>query len=121
MLVTDITPTIQVHHLDTSIDFFQTLGFSLDWKWPESSPTHASLSNSGKSFMLALIDLKQEIAPADLYFRVEHVSELRDRLEEQGISIGDLVKSDYGMLEFRISSPEGHQLAFGEPSGVWQG
>lgn len=120
MHINGITSTLQVHDLDQAITFYIQLGFDLDWKWPESAPTHASISSSGHSFMLEKIDSTTLPSRADLYFRVQNVESLHKSLASKGIEIGELQKMDYGMLDFSISSPNGHHLTFGEPSGEWK-
>ncbi|MDF1694221.1 MAG: VOC family protein [Saprospiraceae bacterium] len=121
MKINGIVCTLQVHDLDRSISFYNSIGFSLDWKWPESDPTHASLSTSGHSFMLVQIDIKNKPQIGDLYFRVEEVEKIHQELIRKKIQVSKLVKTDYGMLDFSIESPSGHHLVFGQPSGEWNG
>ena len=121
MKITGIVSTLQVHDLDAAIQFYNTLGFDLEWKWPDQNPSHASIISSGWSFMLAKIDGSKKPEKADLYFRVENVEELHKAIEENNIPTSGLQKTDYGMLDFSITSPNGHHLVFGEPSGEYQG
>ncbi len=121
MKITGIISTLQVHDLDLSIAFYQNLGFNIDWKWPEDSPSHASISSSGYSFMLEKIGKESIPEKADLYFRTEGVEQLHKVFADKNIEVGDLQKTDYGMLDFSIKSPNGHHLVFGEPSGEYQG
>ena len=71
MKVTGINPTLQVHDLKKAGDFYVSLGFNLDWIWPEENPTHGSVSSGGFSFMFTRIDSHIEPQKGDLYFRVE--------------------------------------------------
>lgn len=121
MKISGITSTLQAHDLDKSIAFYKNLGFNIDWKWPEDSPSHASISSSGFSFMLEKISLDQKPNKADLYFRVEKVEQLHEELTNKNVSVGNLQKAAYGMLDFSIQSPNGHHLVFGEPSGEFEG
>ena len=121
MKITGIVSTLQVHDLDTAIQFYINLGFELEWKWPDQNPSHASIKSSGWSFMLEKIDSSIKPARADLYFRVENVEDLHKSIEEKDVQNSGLQKTDYGMLDFSITSPNGHHLVFGEPSGEYQG
>jgi len=121
MKITGIISTLQAHDLDISIAFYKNLGFNLEWKWPEDSPTHASISSSGFSFMLEKINEDQTPNKADLYFRTEDVRNLHKDLANNNIIVSDLEKAAYGMLDFSVKSPNGHHLVFGEPSGEFEG
>jgi len=121
MKITAIVSTLQVHNLDTSIAFYTKLGFDLEWKWPEINPGHASISSSGYSFMLEKIDDSQKPDKADLYFRVEEVEQLHKNFKNNNITVADLQKTAYGMLDFSVQSPNGHHLVFGQPSGEYEG
>ncbi len=121
MKITGLVSTLQTPDLDNSILFYENLGFTLDWKWPDASPSHASLSSSGFSFMLEKINPDQKPEKADLYFKVEEVENLHQTFLDKNIQVGGLQKTDYGMLDFSIKSPAGHHLVFGEPSGEYQG
>ena len=120
MIVTGIISTLQVAHLEKDITFYIELGFKLDWKWPEKDPTQASISASDHSFMLAVVDKSLHIEKADLHFRVEDVENLYKELSIKKISMGALTQTDYGMLDFSVTSLNGHHLVFGQPSGDWQ-
>ena len=121
MKVTGINPTLQVHDLNEAAEFYTSLGFELEWLWPDDAPTHGSVSSNGYSFMFVKIekDAKPEIG--DLYFRVENVAQLHSELKDKNIDVSELVKTEYGMLDFSVNDPYGHHLVFGEPSGEWEG
>ncbi len=121
MKVTRITSTLQAHDLDKTIAFYENLGFNLDWKWPNDSPSHASISSSGLSFMLKKIDIDSKPNKADLYFRVEMVEQLHEKFVNNDVQVSELQKTAYGMLDFSMLSPNGHNLVFGEPSGEYEG
>ena len=121
MKVTGINPTLQVHYLNKAAEFYTKLGFHLDWIWPDDSPTHGSVSSNGFSFMFEKIDEDRTPEKGDLYFRVEQVERLYEKMKADGIKVSDLVKSPYGMLDFSIQDPFGHHLVFGEPSGEYEG
>ena len=117
MKVTGLNPTLQVHDLHKAAEFYTSLGFKLEWLWPDDKPTHGSVSSHGFAFMFAIIDSATKPEIADLYFRVENVEQLHAELKSKGVTVSDLVKTDYGMLDFSIKDPYGHHLVFGEPSG----
>ena len=121
MKITGLVSTLQTQDLEKSISFYEKLGFNLEWKWPEDSPSHASIISSGFSFMLEKTSADQKPEKADLYFKVEEVKKLHQSFLDNNIPVGDLQKTDYGMLDFSIKSPSGHHLVFGEPSGEYQG
>ncbi|MEM9544781.1 MAG: glyoxalase superfamily protein [Bacteroidota bacterium] len=121
MKVTGINPTLQVYDLKVAADFYTTLGFKLEWLWPDDTPTHGSVSSNGHSFMLAKIDKAEKPEIGDLYFRVDGVEELYNELKSKNIEVSRLEKTAYGMLDFSVNDPYGHHLVFGEPSGEWEG
>lgn len=121
MKINAITSTLQVHDLDQSVSFYKNLGFELDWIWPDDTPSHASLSSSGYSFMLEKVDTSKVPARADLYFRADDIEQLHSHYLQKKIEVSELQKTDYGMLDFSITSPNGHHLTFGEPSGEYDG
>ena len=120
MKVSAIVCTLQVHDFDTSISFFEKLGFNLEWKWPDPTPIHASISSSGLSFMLEKIDAQAKPEKGDLYFRIDGVEQLHKTFTEKNLKVSGLQKTDYGMLDFSIKSPSGHHLTFGQSSGEFE-
>lgn len=116
-----IVPTITAHSLHKAKEFYAHLGFSVDWMWPDDKPTHLSLSWDGVSFMVQNVEEASSIHRADLYFRVAGVRELHNSMSQKLDSLPDLIKTDYGMLDFSIDDPWGHKLTFGEPDGEWEG
>lgn len=121
MKVIGLNPTLQVHDLKKASDFYVSLGFKLDWIWPEENPTHGSVSSGDFAFMFAKIDLTQQPQIGDLYFRVENVESLHAEIKSKNIEVSDLIKTDYGMLDFSLTDPFGHHIVFGQPSGEWEG
>lgn len=121
MKVTGLNPTLQVHDLKKASEFYVSIGFQLDWIWPEEDPTHGSVSSGGFSFMFAKIDAAQKPQIGDLYFKVEDVDSLYSELKSKGIHVSELTKTEYGMLDFSLTDPFGHHIVFGQPSGDWEG
>ena len=120
MKVIGINPTLQVQDLKVASEFYISLGFNLDWIWPDENPTHGSVSSGGFSFMFAKIDNDKKPEKADLYFKVEEVEQLHAELKSKKIEVSDLVKTEYGMLDFSLTDPYGHHIVFGQPTGEWK-
>jgi uncharacterized glyoxalase superfamily protein PhnB len=120
MKVTGINPTLQVHDLKIASEFYVSLGFNLDWLWPEETPTHGSVSSGGFSFMFAKIDEGSKPEIGDLYFKVEEVEKLYAKIKSKHIEVSNLTKTEYGMLDFSLTDPFGHNIVFGQPSGEWE-
>ena len=121
MKVTGINPTLQVYDLKKASDFYTSLGFNLDWIWPDDNPTHGSVSSGEFSFMFTKIEDATKPQIGDLYFRVENVEKLHASLKSKNIEVSELTKTAYGMLDFSVTDPNGHHLVFGEPSGEYTG
>ena len=117
MKVTGINPTLHVHDLKRASEFYVSLGFNLDWIWPEENPTHGSVSSGGFSFMFAKIDENIKPQIGDLYFKVEEVDKLYEEIKSKNIEVSKLMKAEYGMLDFSLTDPFGHHIVFGQPSG----
>ena len=115
MKVIGINPTLQVHDLIKASEYYISLGFSLDWIWPEENPTHGSVSSGGFSFMFTKIDKNTKPEIGDLYFKVEEVEKLYAEIKSKNIKVSDLTKTDYGMLDFSLTDPFGHHIVFGQP------
>ena len=130
-------PTLPVSHLELGIEFYERLGFEVDWRWPDDGPTHAGLMRDGCSIMLSQCDPK---APGDVYFIVDDVSachaailagrtwELAGRLaraDEAGHVPPEASKRPprnpeehpYGLRDFCVIDPWGNCLSFGQPLG----
>jgi uncharacterized glyoxalase superfamily protein PhnB len=120
MKVIGINPTLQVHDLKRASEFYVSLGFILDWIWPEENPTHGSVSSGNFSFMFAKVDESTEPEKGDLYFKVEEVEKLYSEIKSKNIKVSELSKTDYGMLDFSLTDPFGHHIVFGQPSGEWE-
>ncbi len=120
MILQSITPTIQVTDLRKAISFYQKLEFSEDWRWPESNPTHASISNNGHNFMIVRKDETKDIQRADLYFTVSDIKVYHQAIISTDLEIPTLQLTDYGMLDFTITDPWGYLLTFGSPSGEYK-
>lgn len=115
-----IVTTIQVTDLEKAIEFYNKLGFTKDWIWPDKTPTHASLSKDGVGFMITINMDQEDIQKGDLYFRISNVEGYYKYLKSQRIIDENLIQSNYGMLDFSLTDPWGHRLTFGEPKGDFE-
>ncbi len=120
-------PTMAVPNLEAGIEFYERLGFEVDWRWPAPSPTHSGLMRGSCSIMLALCD---PYVCADVYFIVDDVKACHTAIvEAQPWQLA--AKADdpparslqapsepketaYGLRDFSLIDPWGHSLSFGE-------
>ena len=126
-------PTFAVPALEVGIEYYQKLGFSVDWRWPEEQPTHAGLLRGACSIMLAECDPEVK---GDVYFIVDdveacHAGILEGRAWEMAESAGALADGcppklslvpppppedkPYGLRGFWVVDPWGNSLSFGQP------
>ena len=128
-------PTLAVPELEMGIEYYERLGFSLDWRFPLTNPTHAGLVLGSCSIMLSLCEPKER---ADLYFIVDDIracyqaivdAEPWDLAEEAGrmaqredlppararLAPPEPKATAYGLTDFSMVDPWGHHLTFGQP------
>ncbi len=128
-------PTLAVAELSTGIEFYERLGFVVDWRWPEENPEFAGLMHGDRSIMLSQCDPD---ALAALYFIVDdvqacHAHVIESKLWELAASTSaNSTRPDcppvracqppqpperkpYGLIDFAIIDPWGHELSFGQP------
>jgi len=121
-----VTPMLHVSNIRASLDFYQTrLGFTRvssdaqlrDWRW-------ARVVCGRCDFMLmeTLADLHLPQGcdaetntgwPVQLYFLLDDVETLYQRLRAQGCTVSALRQTKYGLMEFSMQDPDGHMLGFG--------
>ncbi len=127
-------PTLAVPELELGIEYYERLGFSLDWRFPASNPSHAGLVLGPCSIMLALCEPTER---ADLYFIVDDVEachraildgEPWELAQEAGSAAQRAdcpparalqappqpKRTAYGLVDFSMVDPWGHQLTFGQ-------
>jgi catechol 2,3-dioxygenase-like lactoylglutathione lyase family enzyme len=136
--VSSVSPTIAVPDLELALEFYESLGFELEWSFPEEEPTHQSVRIGSVTLMMALTEPSER---ADLYFLVDDVDACfefivankpwviaersRDSSERDDCPPDRSLrrplepeKRSYGMKDFEIIDPWGHQLTFGRED--WQ-
>jgi catechol 2,3-dioxygenase-like lactoylglutathione lyase family enzyme len=105
---------LPVRSLQSSIEFYGKLGFSVEqkddgWGW-------AMLSFDECRLMLdQSINLHRD-APRDsvIYLYPEDVVEYHQHVRGNGLVVPDLDVTFYGMTEFRVDDPDGNRLWIGQ-------
>ena len=111
--VESVIPTLAMADLADGIAYFEKLGFTREWTWPEEAPTHAGLCFGEVSIMLCECDPKER---GDLYFIVDDVEKCHTHIAEAlGGDVPEPSDAAYGLRDFSIRHPHGHQLTFGQP------
>lgn len=127
-------PTLAVPDLDAAIEFYEKLGFNVDWKWPENEATHAGLMLGECSIMVSLSEPDER---GEIYFIVSDVMACHKYImaakpwKLAGKAGGLANRPDcppsranhppnnpeersYGLKDFSLIDPWGHCLIFGE-------
>ncbi len=119
MTFADIIPRLPVADLRRTLAFYQgTLGFHIDVRWPDDSPSFAVLTRDKASAGFFLLDEHRPgvIGYAELYIEVPDARALHATLQGQvPIEWGPEVYS-YGRREFAIRDPDSYLLIFSEPT-----
>ena len=111
--LTSAMPCLPVTDLEQAIHFYTRLGFSLDWRYPEGGDsTHAGMKLHDVSLLLNHCSGTPQ--RQDIYFFVADIMSFHRQLKTQFSEIPDLVEAEYGMTDFTLLDPWGHQLSFGE-------
>lgn len=115
-----VIPSFPVLDLSESIRFYQRLGFTLKWSYPEASPDHAGLALDDVSLMLFSNQQGEgegdlEWGPRSLYVLMHHVDAFHAHVASTlGATPARPEDSDYGMRDFEVMDPSGNRLTFGE-------
>ena len=51
--------------------------------------------------------------PSQLFFLIDDVTVLHERLKSMGCNVSELRLTKYGLMEFSMQDPDGHMLGFG--------
>ena len=122
--IVDVEPVLEVFDFDKSILFYtKTLGFNLDWTWPETGPKeHGSVSFGGnpndhsiEHFHLHLSKSETKVTPSGwIYIRIgPEIDDLYDYYKSLNVSI--IVKLDnypWQMREFMIEDIDVNRIKF---------
>ncbi len=114
---TNIRPNLVVSNLEKSLKFYRDLlDFNVETTMGE--PTNfAIISKDGASMSLVVHDDVYDVGWAwvNMYIDVVNVEDLYEHCKSSGIKISyDLATHPWGMKDFTMVDPDGHQIAFGE-------
>lgn len=115
---TAITPILNVESVESSIAHYTSvLGFKKNWDWPadEEDKTFASISNGEVTVFLS--EKGQGARPVWIYYSVDNVDELHEKLARTGAEIRQKpVERPWGAREMLVADKDGHILRIGGPS-----
>lgn len=103
--------------VDETTAFYQRLGFHVTGR-NDGPPRYASLRLG--SVRIGVCEavpvdpaLRAYPAMTELVIEVDDVHALRDRVVDQGIDLTeDLRRQDWGLIDFRVTDPDGYYLRF---------
>ena len=114
---TALMPVLKVNDLGQTIDFYQRLfGFTARRLGSEAATENCLLS-WGAVEILCSTGAHLGGAPCftgTLYFRLDGVDELYERVKDQAEIVWPLEDMDYGTREFGARDPNGYVLAFAQ-------
>jgi uncharacterized glyoxalase superfamily protein PhnB len=118
MKMTRLIPMLPVKSMPASVEFYETMGFSVErradeWGWA----------------MLALDDCRLMVdqsinvhpgafRPTVLYLYPDNVVEYHGQLRAKGLDVSDLNVTFYGHTEFRLQDPDGNPLWIGQDTST---
>ena len=117
-----LVPMLRVEDADGSAGFYtELLGFTITEKLEEDGRlVWARLESGAAELMLTEQPGEVETSPgagAILYVYVQDVEPLHASLAEQGVTVGELRRTEYGITEFELVDPDGYELWFAQPAG----
>jgi uncharacterized glyoxalase superfamily protein PhnB len=114
MTLESLIPMQPVRHLPRGIDFYEKLGFVVldrndDWGW-------AMLRCGDCRIMLDQSIHAASAGPraAVLYLYPQDIAAFHRSARANGLTVPDLERTFYGMIEFRIDDPDGNRLWIGQ-------
>lgn len=115
-----VVPLLRVEDADGSAAFYALLGFEVAERREEGGRLVWARLVSGQAELM-LVEQPGDVRTnpgeaAVLYLYPPDVADLHAALLEQQVTIGPLRQSEYGMVEFELVDPDGHELWFGEPA-----
>ena len=114
MTMDRLIPMLPVKSIPASIEFYQKLGFNVErredkWGW-------AMLCFGECRLMVDQSINAHPESPRDpiLYLYPENVVEYHKQVRQNGLAVPDLSVTFYGLMEFRITDPDGNRLWIGQ-------
>lgn len=129
--ITKAIPLLTVPDLEAGIEFYQRIGFAVEWRWPENAPTHAEIKHGSCMVMLSSAESERRSSLAFVVDDVDACYEaiLTSRAWEStpknysaapphsALDVPAAPNStDYGMREFALSDPWGNEMTFASPA-----
>ena len=110
---------LRVDDADGSAAFYALLGFELAERREDGGGLVWARLVSGEAELM-LVEQPGDVRTnpgeaAVLYLYPDDVAQLHAALLEHGVTVGPLRETPYGMTEFELVDPDGHELWFGEP------
>ena len=121
--ILSVAPVLLVRDVVKSANYYRDkLGFSYDRLWGDP-PNFCMVRRDGLTVMLSEAPKEAEITPNwrvvekmwNVYFWVEDVEALYTEYKQNGAKIDyKLGLKAYGVKEFGVQDPDGHDIAFGQ-------
>ena len=108
-------PLLKVENVNLSIKHYNNLGFVVSQQWPEDSISWCLMSFSGIEIMLQKSDNKIISGGIDLYCNVDDAYVLMEEMQNRGVSISEVENAFYGLRQFLVIDPDGHEVWFQSP------
>ena len=111
--VDSFMPTLGVPDLDAAIEFYDALGFREAWRYPDAgASTHAGIYQGNVTIMLSKVD---GVIPQQVYAFVDGIDDMYEHcMSRCPDSLTEISDEDYGMRDFGVTDPWGHEITFGE-------
>lgn len=119
MKIKRITPMLVMKSIVETSDFYEKfLGFECRGKYPQDAPCWVSLWNGENEIAFHLSnedsEFEKPFLTGTIYFEVENVDELWEKLKDKVEVVYELENFDYGMREFGIKDCNGYILNLGQ-------
>ncbi len=109
-----LIPMLPVASINTSIEFYEKLGFTVEqrndeWRWAKLRFGDCRL----------MVDQSINLHPDSprqgvIYLYPDDIVEYHRQAKANGLDLPDLETSFYGMTEFRLDDPDGNRLWVGQ-------
>jgi uncharacterized glyoxalase superfamily protein PhnB len=115
-----IVPVLRVSEMQESVDFYtQHFGFQVRWRSPQDGGGENCMLQAGPADLLLSTGSHLGDKPhftGTLYFDMEGVQDLYERIKDRVPIVWPLEVMDYGQREFGVRDCNGYTLAFAESS-----